>query len=56
MPVITTYSTGAVSNSITSSDTTTNTKDNIKPYSFLEFINATKVDYTPEDYNQFYIN
>ena len=55
MPVITTYSTGAVSNSITSSDTTTNTKDNIKPYSFLEFINATKVDYTPEDYNQFYI-
>lgn len=31
-------------------------RDNITPFSFLEFITITKIDYTPDEYNQFYIS
>lgn len=31
-------------------------KDNTTPFSFLEFITITKIDYTPDEYNRFYID
>lgn len=42
-----------VNYSITTSDTE-DVKDLISPFSFLDFIQYTKVDYTPEDYSSFY--
>ena len=50
-----TFSTSVVTNSITNSDATV-TIDNIQPLSFLEFIKNTNVDYSPEEYNNFYLN
>ena len=44
-----------VKDSIISSGETTTTKDNISPFSFLEFITNTGVDYSPEQYNKFYL-
>lgn len=50
-----TFSTSVVKNSITNSNATL-TDDNIQPFSFLEFIKNTNVNYTPEEYNNFYLN
>ena len=50
-----TFSTSVVKNSITNS-TATLTDDNIQPFSFLEFIKNTNVNYTPDEYNNFYLN
>jgi hypothetical protein len=50
-----TFSTSVVKNSITNSDATI-TSDNTQPFSFLEFIKNTNVNYTPEEYNNFYLN
>lgn len=51
-----TYSTNSVSYSITNPNVDVNAaKDNIKPFTFLEFITNTGVDYTPDEYNKFYI-
>lgn len=50
-----TFSTSVVKNSITNSSATV-TNDNTQPFSFLEFIRHTNVDYTPEEYNNFYLN
>jgi len=48
------FSVSIVSNSITNSNSTT-TIDNTQPLSFLDFIKNTNVDYTPEEYNNFYL-
>jgi hypothetical protein len=50
-----TFSKGNVIDSITNSSSTV-TVDNTQPLSFLEFITRTNVDYTPEEYNNFYID
>jgi hypothetical protein len=50
-----TFSTSKVTDSITNSSSI-NTLDNIQPLSFLEFITNTNVDYSPEEYNNFYID
>ena len=50
-----TFSIGNVTDSITNSSSTV-TVDNTQPLSFLEFITRTNVDYTPEEYNNFYID
>jgi hypothetical protein len=50
-----TFGTSIVKNSITN-DSAVTTVDNIKPLSFLEFIRNTNVDYTPEEYNNFYLS
>jgi hypothetical protein len=44
-----------VKDSVISSGETTTTKDNTAPFSFLEFITNTGVDYSPEQYNKFYL-
>jgi hypothetical protein len=49
-----TFGTSIVNNSITNSNATT-TIDNTQPLSFLEFIRNTNVDYTPDEYNNFYL-
>jgi hypothetical protein len=52
-----TYATNLVPDSITNPDVDFSiAKDNTTPFSFLEFITTTKVDYSPEEYNNFYIN
>lgn len=52
-----TYATNLVPDSITNPDVDFSiARDNTTPFSFLEFITTTKVDYTPEEYNNFYIN
>lgn len=51
-----TFSTAIVQDSITNElATSANIKDNLKPFSFLDFIVNTKVDYAPEEYNKFYL-
>lgn len=51
-----TFSTSTVRDSITNElATSSNIKDNTKPFSFLDFIINTKADYTPEEYNRFYL-
>lgn len=50
-----TFSTSVVKNSITNSNATV-TNDNTQPFSFLEFIKNTNVNYTPEEYNNFYLS
>ena len=50
-----TFNTAIIRNSITGSNNTDEIKDNIKPFSFLDFIINTNVEYTPEEYNNFYI-
>ena len=51
-----TYSTNSVSYSITNPNVDVNAaKDNKKPFTFLEIITNTGVDYTPDEYNKFYI-
>jgi len=48
------FSVSIVSNSITNSNSTI-TIDNTQPLSFLDFIKNTNVDYSPEEYNNFYL-
>ena len=50
-----TFSTSIVKNSITS-DSTGITVDNTQPLSFLEFIRNTNVEYSPDEYNNFYLS
>ena len=51
-----TFSTSTVQDSITNElATSSSIKDNTKPFSFLDFIINTKADYTPEEYNRFYL-
>jgi hypothetical protein len=50
-----TFSTAIIKNSIINGDYNTST-DNTSPFSFLEFITNTNVDYTPEEYNKFYLH
>jgi len=50
------YNTTVIPDSITNpSVDSTLAKDNTTPFSFLEFITTTKIDYTPEEYNNFYL-
>ncbi len=50
------YNTNIIPDSITNPQVDVSiVKDNIKPFSFLEFITLTHVDYSPEQYNQFYL-
>jgi hypothetical protein len=49
-----TFSTSTVQDSITNSNATT-ILDSTQPLSFLEFIKNTNVDYTPDEYNNFYL-
>jgi hypothetical protein len=52
-----TYNVSIIDNSITNPLVENSTaKDNITPFSFLEFITITKIDYTPDEYNNFYIS
>ena len=52
-----TYATNIIPDSITNPDVDFSVaKDNTTPFSFLEFITTTRVDYSPEEYNSFYIN
>ena len=50
-----TFSTAIIRDSIVNEISYVTTKDNAAPYSFLEFITNTNVDYTPEEYNKFYL-
>jgi hypothetical protein len=51
------YSTSIITDSITNPLTDpSQARDNNTPLSFLEFITITRVDYTPDEYNAFYIN
>lgn len=36
-------------------DTAREVKDSVQPFSFLEFIKITNTDYSPEEYNNFYL-
>jgi hypothetical protein len=49
-----TFGTSILNNSITNSNATI-TIDNTQPLSFLEFIKNTNVDYSPDEYNNFYL-
>lgn len=52
-----TYNVTTIDDSITNPLVNASTaKDNSSPFSFLEFITITKIDYTPDEYNQFYIS
>lgn len=52
-----TYATNLVPDSITNPNVDFSiARDNNTPFSFLEFITLTRVDYSPEEYNNFYIN
>ena len=44
-----------IKDSVVGSTSSTVTKDNTAPFSFLEFITNTGIDYTPEVYNKFYL-
>lgn len=50
-----TFSTAIIRDSIVSRASSATTKDNSTPFSFLEFITNTGVDYSPEEYNKFYL-
>jgi len=57
MSSVITYNSAIISNSITNPDVDKSAAaDNSSPYSFLQFITITRVDYTPEEYNNFYIS
>lgn len=45
----------SITNSIVNSNTV-NAQDSVQPFSFLEFIKVTNTDYSPEEYNTFYLN
>ena len=50
-----TYSTPEVNFSITNIAVSLDeARDQVQPFSFLDFINYTKVDYTPDEYSKFY--
>ncbi len=52
---ISSYSTPTVNYSITNATVSIDeARDQIQPFSFLDFINYTKVDYSPEEYSTFY--
>jgi hypothetical protein len=56
MSSVITYNSAVISNSITNPDVDKSAAaDNSSPYSFLQFITITRVDYTPDEYNNFYI-
>jgi len=56
MAISYTYNISTVPDSITNPTVDASiAKDNTNPYSFLEFITVTRVDYTPEEYNNFYL-
>ncbi len=44
-----------IKDSVVGSTSNTITKDNTAPFSFLEFITNTGIDYTPDVYNRFYL-
>lgn len=51
-----TFSTAIIKDSITNSLSDKSiAKDNTKPFSFLDFIMNTNVEYSPDEYNKFYI-
>lgn len=51
-----TYNVSIINDSITNPLVDNSTaKDNTSPFSFLDFITITKIDYTPDEYNNFYI-
>jgi hypothetical protein len=51
-----TFNTSIIDGSITNPQVDRSTaSDNTSPFSFLDFITITKIDYTPEEYNNFYI-
>lgn len=51
-----TYNVSIIDGSITNPSVDNSTaRDNITPFTFLDFITITKIDYTPEEYNNFYI-
>jgi hypothetical protein len=57
MSSVITYNSAAISDSITNPDVDKSAAaDNSSPYSFLQFITITRVDYTPDEYNNFYIS
>jgi len=47
--------TNRIPNSIVNSNSTT-IQDSVQPFSFLEFIKLTNTDYSPEEYNTFYLS
>jgi hypothetical protein len=49
------FSNAIIKGSVVGSTNNSVTKDNTSPFSFLEFITNTGVDYTPELYNKFYL-
>lgn len=49
------FANAVIKDSIVDSINNSATKDNTTPFSFLEFITNTGVDYTPELYNKFYL-
>lgn len=51
-----TFSAAIIKNSIINGADNNTSKDNTSPFSFLEFITNTNVDYTPEEYNKFYLH
>lgn len=52
-----TFSSSVIRNSIVNDTNVSGiTEDNTAPFSFLQFITNTGVDYTPEEYNNFYIS
>jgi hypothetical protein len=49
------FTNAIIKDSVISNTNTSITKDNTAPFSFLEFITNTGVDYSPEQYNKFYL-
>jgi len=49
------FTNALIKDSVVSSTDSSVTKDNTAPFSFLEFITNTGIDYTPELYNKFYL-
>lgn len=49
------FTNAIIKDSVVGSTNNSVTKDNTAPFSFLEFITNTGVDYTPEVYNKFYL-
>ena len=49
------FTNAIIKDSVVGSTNNSVTKDNTTPFSFLEFITNTGVDYTPEVYNKFYL-
>lgn len=49
------FTNAIIKDSVVGSTNNSVTKDNTAPFSFLEFITNTGIDYTPELYNKFYL-